>query len=161
MAEVRKDKRLTEIEITRDGEIIMAETRKQRDMGFSAPFVYMLQGVFLGDDQDGDPVTSCVVAPLDAPPPSRKPKISGQAKVALQALSDALAHHGAVRAGDMFPTGQQCVSLERWREFCDRHSLSSGESDSARRKAFHTAKNALQEKGLICVVDGHVWRVAE
>ncbi len=147
----------TEIEITRDGSVVVAEPRKQRDMAFSAAFAYELQGVFLGDDQDGDPVTSCVVSPLDEAPKKRV-KISGQAKVALQAFGDALAAHGAVKSGEMFPPNRQCVSLDHWREFCDRHSLSSGESDSARRTAFMRAKTILQEKGAICVVDDFAWR---
>jgi hypothetical protein len=150
----------TEIQITREGAVIMAETRKQRDMEGGRSFAYTLRSVHLGEDQDGESITSCVVEPTD--PVKKSPRLRGQALIAMQALDDALAHHGEVKGGgDMFPANRQCVSLERWREYCDRHSLSSGESESARRKAFHTVKNSLQEKELIRVIDGHVWRVQE
>jgi hypothetical protein len=92
---------------------------------------------------------------------ARWPVVRGQALTALQALGDALAHHGAVKLGDLWPVNRQCVNLEVWREFCDRHSLSSGTGESSQRTAFYKARMALQAKGLIRVVDGFVWRVAE
>lgn len=150
----------TEIEVTRDGLFITAETKKQRDMEGQRTFSYSLSRVELGLDEDGDPVTSCVVAPAHDVP-KRAPKVSGQALTALQALGDALAHHGAIRSGDMFPPNRQCVSLERWREYCDRHSLSDGANQTSKRTAFHKAKTKLQNDGLIRVVDEHVWRVSE
>ncbi len=55
----------TEIELTReDGqEIIEARTTKQRDMPTGKVFAYRLTEVELGRDQDGDPVTTCLVEP--------------------------------------------------------------------------------------------------
>ncbi len=150
----------TEIELTREGQIVTAETKKQRDHATDGILSYQLEEVFLGKDEDGDQVTSRVVAVTEAPV-KRAPKLTGQPLIALQAFGDALAHFGEVRSGDMFPPGQQCVSLERWREYCDRHSLSSGETTTAKRTAFFKAKDKLQEKGLIRVVDGYAWRVAE
>ena len=90
---------------------------------------------------------------------NRAPKVTGQAKIALQAFSDALAQHGVVKHGDLFPPGQQCVALEHWREFCDRHSLSGGASESANRNAFNRAKLKLHNSGIIRVIDGFAWRV--
>lgn len=115
--------------------------------------------VLLPTDDDGDRVTSAVVTPAEAV--TRKPKVrlTGTDKIGLQALSDALAEHGAVRQGDMFPRSRQCVPLERWRELCDRHSLSSGEGDSSKRTAFHKLKNRLQDKEIVRIVDGFVWKV--
>lgn len=151
----------TEIELTRDGAVITATTRKQRDMPGEAEFHYTLRSVFLGYDEDGDAVTSCVVEPTDEAPPKRGPKISGQAKIALQAFGDALAHHGVTKTGDMFPTDRQCVSLDHWRTFCDRHSLTEADNLTSRRTAFFKAKNRLQEAGMICVVDDFAWRATE
>lgn len=151
----------TEIELTRDDAVITATTRKQRDMPGDAAFHYTLRSVFLGYDEDGDAVTSCVVEPTEDAPKKRGPKITGQAKIALQAFGDALARHGITKTGDLFPTDRQCVSLEHWRAFCDGASLSSGESESANRKAFHDAKRKLQEAGVICIADGFAWRASE
>ncbi|WP_226627961.1 AAA family ATPase [Alloyangia pacifica] len=149
----------TEIELTRTDSTVMAETRKQRDMSCDNVFAYTIRSVFLGTDEDGDAVTSAVVQPAE--PVQKKAKVSGQQKVALQALADAMAHHGETKLSDMYPSNRQCVSLSTWQEYCNRHSLSSGESSSAKRKAFFTVKNALQEKGVVRVVDDYVWRCDE
>lgn len=149
----------TEIELTRSGAVVMAETRKQRDLPSGKVFAYTLRGVVIGNDEDGDPVTSAVVE--QAEPVKRTPRLSGQQKIAMQAFEDAVAHHGEKKHGDMFPSNRQCVSLDHWREYCDRHSLTSGESDSAKRKAFFSVKTALQEKELMRIVDGFVWRCEE
>lgn len=134
----------TEIELTRSEGVVMAEMRKQRDMACDHSLAYRLESVTIGTDEDGDEVTSAVVR--EAEPVKKTPRLSGSQKIAMQALSDALAHHGEAKIGDMFPSNRQCVSLEQWRSLCDRHSLSSGEGDSSRRTAFHKAKNALQDK---------------
>jgi hypothetical protein len=150
----------TEIELTRDGAVILAETKKQRDMTCGAVFAYTLKGVFLGTDEDGDPVTSAVVEPTEAPA-KRAPRLKGQALIAMQAFGDALAAHGEVKHGEEFPPNRQCVSLDHWREACDRHHLTDGGSDSAARQAFGRAWKLLQEKETIRVIDGFAWRCAD
>ncbi|QCP87441.1 AAA family ATPase [Cereibacter sphaeroides] len=54
----------TEIKLSRDPEVnvITAEVTKQRDGPTGYKFSYVLRLVHLGEDQDGDPVTTCVVA---------------------------------------------------------------------------------------------------
>lgn len=146
----------TELHLTRDGDVIQAEAKKQRDMKIGGIFAYQLREVELGRDQDGDAVTTCIVEPCE--PPKKSQKISEQAKIALQALGDALANHGKIKMGELFPASRQCVSLETWREYCDRHELSDGITPDAKRVAFNRQKKALHEKGIVRVVDGYVWR---
>ena len=150
----------TEIELTREGPVIMASQRKQRDMQIGDPFAYTLRSVVIGTDEDGDPVTSAIVVPTEAPA-KRAPRLKGHALIAMQAFGDALALHGVVKTGGDFPANRQCVPLDRWREACDRHSLSSGEGESSKRTAFHKQKTALQTQGVIRILDGFVWRCAE
>ncbi|MDG1369458.1 MAG: AAA family ATPase [Paracoccaceae bacterium] len=56
----------TEIELTKSKETgeRMARATKQRDMACDAECLFQLQQVKLGPDQDGDPVTSCVIKHL-------------------------------------------------------------------------------------------------
>lgn len=149
----------TEIQLTRTGLVIMAKARKQRDMPTGSVFAYILRDVEIGLDEDGEPVTSAVVERTE--PVKQQPKLSAQQRIGMQALDDALTIKGEKKHGPLFPQSRRCVSLETWREYCDRHSLSSGESASAQRKAFHTVKKALHEKELIRIVDGWVWRCEE
>lgn len=140
-----------EYRMEKDGPSITVTNTKMKEADPPADMCLTLHSVEI---EPG--VKSAVLVEGEAMP--KAAKVTGQAKIALQAFGDALAKHGEVRHGDMFPANRQCVSLERWREFCDRHSLSSGESDSAKRTAFMRAKTTLQEKGVICVVDGFAWR---
>lgn len=150
----------TEIGLTREGQTITAEAHKQRDGVSGKTFSYTLRSVYLGDDQDGDPITSCVVEPAEAP--GKKPeRLTGQGLIAMQAFGDALAEHGLIRTGADFPSNRQSVSLDHWRVACDRHSLTDGESEGAARQAFGRAWKGLQEKGLIRVIDGFAWRCAD
>lgn len=150
----------TEIELTRSGSVIVAETRKQRDMPCGEVFAYTLRSVFIGTDEDGDAITSAVVEMTEAPAKRPRP-VTGQSLIALQAFGDALAAHGEKKTGEAFPANRQCVSLDHWREYCDRHGLTEGESESAARKAFGRAWKALQEKQVIRVLDGFAWRCAD
>ncbi|MFD1193345.1 helicase RepA family protein [Seohaeicola saemankumensis] len=149
----------TEIELTRDGTVILAETKKQRDMPTGNVFAYTLRSVLIGQDEDGDDITSAVVEAAEAPE-KRKPRLRGQALIAMNAFNEALANHGEFKKGQPFPEDRQCVALERWREYCDRHDLSSGEGESSNRAAFHKNKTNLQERGLVRVQDGYVWGCA-
>ncbi len=146
----------TEITLTKEEGVIQAEAVKQRDMHTGSIFSYQLIEVELGHDQDGDAVTTCVVEACDAP--TKKVKLTGQANTAMQAFGDAILKHGEVKTGDLFPDNRQCVEVTVWQDYCYRHDLSNGNSESARRKAFSTVKKSLQNKGVIRIVDGFVWR---
>lgn len=149
----------TEIALSKEGDVIQAEAVKQRDMRTGGVFSYLLSEVVLGQDQDDDPVTTCIVEPCDKP--KKTVKLSGQQLIAMQAFGDALADSGKVKNGSLFPDNRRCVEVTAWKDFCYRHDLSSGNSDSARRKAFSTVKQSLQNKGIIRIVDGFVWRCAD
>jgi len=148
----------TEIELKRTGDTITAQAIKQRDMQTGSLFAYTLRDVEIGIDQDGEQITSAVVEETE--PPNHKPKISGQAEIAYQALTDAIADHGQKRSSDKFPGNRLCVSVDQWREMCQRHGLSDGASDSAARNAFNRAKAKLHKEH-IRMVDNYVWIIAD
>lgn len=150
----------TEIELTKNGQAVVAATRKQRDLPCGAEFAYRLVSVDLGQDDDGDAITSAIVDRCDTPPKATKP-LTGQALIAMQAFGDALAHHGETKRGGDFPQNRKCVSLDHWRAACDRHSLTAGDDPSAARQAFGRAWKSLQERGVVRVLDGFAWRVAD
>lgn len=150
----------TEIELTRDGAVIITTQREQRDMPIGEPFAYTLRTVFIGSDEDGDPVTSAVVVLTEAPA-KRAPQLKGQALIALRAFDDALAAHGVMKAGGDFPANRQCVSLDDWRKACDRHCLSNGQGESSKRAAVHKTRKDLQKKQIVRVIDGFAWRCEE
>lgn len=69
----------TEIELTRDEiGLITAEVTKQRAGPTGYKFAYSLRQIGLGRDQDGGPVTTCLVEPVNAHALDT-PKVSGPA----------------------------------------------------------------------------------
>lgn len=96
----------TEIELTKeDGQdIIEAKATKQRDMAVGKSFRYQLREKNMGEDRDGDPVTTCVVErAADGEKPTRA-KVTGKAMIALQALQTALERDGVTLQGPDYPT---------------------------------------------------------
>lgn len=149
-----------EFRIEKQGLTMTVECTKMKDGAPPPPMAFEMLEVTLGHDEEGERITSLALRLTDAKP-KRRNALTGQAAIAMQAFGDALAHHGEVKAGDMFPPGRQCLTLERWREYCDRHELSGGETATSRRTAFHKAKTKLQEEGIIRIVDGWVWSADE
>jgi len=74
----------TEIEVSLQGDVHVATVTKQRDMVTGGRFAFRLPVIELGLDVDGDPVTTCYVEPVDAPPVAT-PKAGGKHQVALLA----------------------------------------------------------------------------
>lgn len=146
----------TEIAIS-EGQISCA---KQRDMEMPDRLFFSLETVTLGTDQDGDPVRSAVVVPAEAPKVKPKP-LNGQAEVAMQALRDALREHGETLSGADYPHNLKCVPVSIWRQAIELHGLTDGESESAKRAAFHRAKKKLIDLNKIRIFAGHVWSVRD
>lgn len=147
----------TEIHVSSEGEIIC---KKQRDMAIAETLYFGLRSVTLGMDEDGEAVTSAVVEVAEPPMPERKP-LTGKNEVAMQALYDAVRDHGETRSGDLYPSNHKVVHVDRWRDACDLHGLSSGTSESAGRQAFKRAKDRLMDLNEVRQYGDHVWRVQD
>ncbi len=147
----------TEIELTKDDgqDIIEAKATKQRDMPVGKSFRYQLREKNMGEDRDGDPVTTCVVErAADGEKPTRA-KVTGKAMIALQALQTALANDGVIRQGPDYPMCRS-VTADHWKEACERHGLYEGVKPESQRKTFSQAKATLLDKGYVRCF-GDVW----
>jgi hypothetical protein len=121
---------------------------------------FSLRAIVLGQDEDGDTVTSAVVDAAEVARKDAKP-LTGLNEVAMQALQDALCDHGEAKSGGSFPRGRKVVRVDRWREACAVHGLTQGSSDSAARTAFMRAKKKLMDLNLVREFEGHVWQVRD
>jgi len=152
----------TELEITRaDDGLRTLRVTKQRDGVDGQTFAFRLEPVELGTDQDGDPVTSCVVVPADAPPPQAKRySLNPRHRLALENLDDLLAREGKpAPASSHIPNGAVVVPIDRWRD----HLRAAGVLDADRkastvREAFRRIKERLLAIGAIAIFDGLVWK---
>jgi hypothetical protein len=76
----------TEIEIAERVDVRVATFAKQRDLPAGARFAFRLRSVEIGVDSDGDPVTSCIVEPVEEVPGEHRAPTGKHQKTMLTAL---------------------------------------------------------------------------
>jgi hypothetical protein len=122
--------------------------------------VSRLAVVEVGDDEDGDAITSCVIEAADDEDRSAatsKAKLSPANARALQLLDNAVAEAGeSPPASNHIPSGRRCVTESVWRDYCYLGSISDGKQN-AKRMAFNRAASALLAAGRIGKWDPWVW----
>ena len=149
----------TEIELTRDeaGQIT-AELTKQRDGPTGHRFDYRLRQVELGRDQDGDPVTTCLVEPANSAEAGRA-AMTDAARKALSVLDRILSAQGKTVGGPNHPSGP-CVPLEDWRAAClNDEAMSGSDNRDTRSRAFLRCRDQLTAIRAVLVRDDLVWKL--
>lgn len=156
-----------ELEVTRsEGGGRMLRVAKGRDDADGQEYGFMLKVVELGTDDDGDPVTTCLVEEAIAPQRERAPaKLSDfqhlVLKNAMNLLSDG--HHTELnvrpRAGMPGVTAVRRDLLRR--ELQKNGCLESQNGETLTRKDIGKVRDALvslERKGVLCTTDEWVWR---
>lgn len=148
------------IEVRRDGdrrEWLIAKSKDGND-GESNPF--KLDVLELGVDEDGEPVTSCVVHPIDEVAGNIRrilPPKSGNQKAVWDALGEVFRKAGDGKpkgAPDALPSGRPCVTLEHAIEQTRTKLVCEPKRQTERCQA---ALRGLVERGLLCHEAGFLW----
>jgi cellulose biosynthesis protein BcsQ len=135
----------TEIELKRNDKtgLISALITKQRDGSTGNRFDYVLQQVKLGLDQDGDPVTTCVVEP------------KGRIRTSLADMTDP--QRRALGILETLVKKEETVLFDRWQTACIvAKTLAASTNLESHAKAFKRASGQLIDLGLVCVRGGMV-----
>jgi hypothetical protein len=120
--------------------------------------VSSLEQIIVGNDNDGDAITSCVVRPAEGPKTTSKSKVSGATAMALRILHDTIIEEGEVPlANTHIPPNTRTIPEKTWRENCYARMSQDDTTQTARQKAFVRASNALQAKQLIGKYGDHIW----
>jgi AAA domain len=139
-----------QIAVKRDGaKNIVVKIERMKDGPEGAVIVSRLEQVQVGIDQDGDPITSCAVIPVDVservqpeePTPSKQKLPKGAAK-SLELLK------GLANGHDITET--------EWREAC--YSANRDKSANTKRRAFYDAKAERLKAGRIAI-EGETVRI--
>jgi hypothetical protein len=77
--------------------------------------------------------------------------LTARQRIAIDAPDDALVDHGTLRVGPNWPACN-LVSLDHWRDACDRHDLADSERPDTRKKAFQRARTNLVDRGMIRIL---------
>lgn len=148
------------IEVRRDGdrrEWVIAKSKDGED-GEAHPF--KLDVVELGTDEDGEPITSCTVHPLEVIADSIKkvmPPKSGNQRAVWDALGEIFHKAGNVKpegAPDTLPQGRPCITLEAAIDKTRARLVCDPKRQTERAQA---AIRGLVDRGILCHESGFVW----
>ena len=154
----------TEIEVNGLEGTRTARVTKQRDFGTGEGYPFDLEAVTLGHDQDGDPITSCVVRHRDDSPGERRERLTDTERKGLETLREAIKAHGIYPPSEVFQRnrfsgGVKVVQEEFWRDIYYRRRTSPNDSPEARKKAFQRVRDKLQLSRLMQADEGYYWLI--
>lgn len=135
------------IEVTRDGANRAWSIAKSKDGQDGYSHAFQLQQVPLGQDEHGDPITSCVCLPLDDQQIERKRPLTPRQQEGITSLCRA-----AIEFGEDTQDGRQVqVQLESWRvEF---YRCCTADGSDAKRAAFTRVRQDLVSLGHVSVLN--------
>jgi len=123
-----------------------------------AVIVSRLEPVDVGFDEDGDPISSCVIRPSETVDAPAQKVATGAAKVALNLLYKAIAEAGEVPpASNHIPANTRTCRTSVWRSYCYAGTVAESDNPDTKQKAFVRASKQLQALGLIGVWNDNVW----
>jgi hypothetical protein len=140
---------------------VMAEVEYMKDGPAGARFLSQLKVVDVGCDQDGDPLTSCIITAVDEsqiPARPKKIKLTNAATIARRALSEAILREGQIPPpAAPAPSGSKGVNIKTWREQAYRRGISAGETERAKQLAFKRASDQLVALNQVGVWEEFAW----
>ncbi len=151
-----------QIAITRDkdNDMIVTELQFMKDGDTEEKLYSSLEKVEIGDDDEGDPITSCIIVSEDPPIKDEKPKLSDQMQVALDSLKQAIQEKGQYPPQELkMPPYNRVVSMDDWRDYFYQNVIVSSAKPDAKRQALHRAAKDLRKKKYIGVKSDYVWTV--
>jgi hypothetical protein len=115
-------------------------------------------------DEDDEPITSCVVipvetsaVPIDAHGSGRR-RLPNSAKIGLRALEKAIQECGEpAPASTHIPPGVRAATVETWRRYAYEMGISSSGEARAQQKAFKAAYDRLVGDEVVAVWSDQVW----
>jgi hypothetical protein len=118
-----------------------------------------LEIVDLGQDDDGEALTSCVIVPADVETatPARR-ALKGTAKVAHENLLDCVARFGEpAPASDHIPRAVRGVTKARWREHLEKGGIINAKGNP--REQLRRLVVTLKDKGILGAWEDFVWPI--
>jgi AAA domain len=100
---------------------VSALVEEMKDGPDGAQITSRLEAVEVGLDEDGEPISSCIIVPIEGAAAGAKPvagpKLTKAAKIALRALRNAIGEVGDVPVScNHIPAGAKCVRISQWRD---------------------------------------------
>ena len=144
---------------------ILVTVDKMKDGEAGEVFASRLESITVGMDEDGGPITSCVVEPVEldtATRQSKPPRLSHSEQIAFKALQYAIAEAGVAAPGsNHIPQGNhvRVVTVEQWNTYARLRGISDSKETKVRNQAFKRAKEGLLAKQKAGCWEQWVWPI--
>lgn len=126
------------LHLKRDGGVVTGRLTKNRNGTTDQTLAFTVKTVTLGEDEDGDPITTAICEESDGPERAA-PKLSASVAAALAIFNEL----------------PQPVTDEDWRQaVIDARTVSASDDPDSRRKAYKRAVEDLTRKGIVVFADG-------
>lgn len=155
-----------QLAVTRQGDIVTMTVEWMKDGAEGDSVVSRLKPWTVGQDADGDDITTCIVEPVDeqtataakAAGKQVKRKLTDRQELALRALGECTLNNGtAPPPGFGLPAGVRTVKVDEWRtEIFNRAVLDSAAKNP--RQDWTRLRQQLAARHLIGERQGLVWR---
>jgi hypothetical protein len=146
------------VAIRRVGTAVIVTVEKGNDMVDKPEFRFEFRSVRLPIKPE---TTAPVLEPISqgiAKSTTKPRNLSKTGKIALRALKEARNQVGTANSDSVnIPSGVRTVSRDTWRRYAYQLGISTGESESANRKAFNLGYSAVIGDGLAMVWNNQVW----
>ena len=145
------------VEVERNGDSRLWRAEKEKDAADGQGHAFKLRVVDLGEDEDGDPITSCVVAEDESATEIRKVKLpqGSNQKIAAAALKPLFEKGSTGKPGA--PLHRPCILLEDGIKAVAEHLT----CEQARRNTVaRSTVNAMVANGLLGCNEGWLWFAA-
>jgi len=149
----------TTIHVTKTTAGRLAEVVKSGDHEEGQGGAFFLNSVTVGTDEQGDPIIApVVVEAMVGVAPKKKAALSNSAKVAINALQEAIADLGVIPpASSYIPPATKAVTTDQWRDFAYRRGISTSDQPRAQQVASERAVKQLQAAKAIGIWEPYVW----
>lgn len=148
-----------QLAVKRDGENHVVVTVEHMKDGVEGEVLRSrLEMVELGLDDDGDPITSCVITEAESSAMPAGKKLTRGAFLGQRLLGDALLDSGKMAPpSTRIPPNTRTIPIETWRQYCYQGMITESDKPDSKSKAFRRAVEELQAAGLVGVWNGQVW----
>lgn len=149
----------TAVEVEKLSGARVARVVKQKDGAEGETFGFELDAVIVGHDDDGEPISSCIVVPAESAALTDRAKCKeprGNTGIVFKALKRAITDAGAdAPASNHIPKAVRVVSTDLWREYA--YKMMAEGTPAARQKAFVRGKDSLLGTGHASAWADHAW----
>jgi AAA domain-containing protein len=152
------------IEVNKDDKLHVAEHVKSRDGETGTRFGFKLLVIPLGEDADRDPITSCIVVPIEASDKADGANLTGDEKAYWNDISNFFAREQSPietvtpELGSVSVRAATRNAIRDWLRHRGRFSVSPGVALSPTdRTKFNRTLNHLRDKGKLGMTEEYLW----